>query len=332
MRFTRFLARGLAALLVTAFTVGAQAQDAWPSKPITLVVGYAPGGVTDVTARIIAEFTGQELGQPIVVKNLPGVNGILGITSVKSAAPDGYTLLFGGSTHQVFLPLMDPKLPYDPVKDFTIVSPVANFDWIVVTAPNSGYANFAQLVDAMKKPDARFTFPHAGVATPYYLNTKVLVNMVGGKAEAIQYKVSGPALVDVMAGRLSFGLDTLSSVRDLIATGKLVALATTSPTPHEGPAASIPTYEKLGYPRLAQVNWSTWNSILVPAAVSPDIVGKLNQAMARALANPKLVERFSSMGLRPMTGYSAEKSSAFVREQIRQWGPLLKAADIKLDN
>jgi tripartite-type tricarboxylate transporter receptor subunit TctC len=310
----------------------AAAQDAYPSRPITLIVGYAPGGVTDVTARIIAEYAGRELGQPIVVKNMPGVNGILGIGEVKRAKADGYTLLFGGSTHQVFLPLMDPKIPYDPVKDFKIVSPVSNFDWIVVTSPESGIKTFDQLVEALKKPGNHMTYPHAGTATPYYLNTKVMVHMVGGDAEPIQYKGAGPALIDVVSHRLSFGIDTVSSLRDQIANGKLIPLATTSPVPHEGALASIPTYEKLGYPKLAHVNWSTWNSILAPSAVPQDVIRKLNAAVAKALQNPQLVQRFQQMGLRPMTGYTPEKAAAFVAEQVREWGPLLKAANVSLEN
>ncbi len=332
MHLAHLLRAAAASLAAALLAITAGAQESYPSRPVTLIVGYAPGGVTDVTARVIAEFAGRELGQPIVVKNLPGVNGIIGIREVKGAKTDGYTLLFGVVTYQVFLPLLDSKLPYDPVKDFVTVSPVASFDWVVVTAPNSGFSNFGQLADALRKPGARLTYPHAGTATPYYLNTKVMVNMLGGTADPVQYKGAGPALVDVMANRLSFGLDTLSSVRELIAAGKLVPLATTSPVPHEGPTASIPTYEKLGYPQLAQVNWSSWNSILAPSGVPADVVQKLNRAIVKALENPALLERFNAMGLRPMTGYTPEKSAAFVRDQVRQWGPLLKAANVTLEN
>jgi len=327
MPFTRraFLAPACLSLLGTAPFTRAFAQG-YPSKPISYVVAFPPGGTTDLLGRLIADKLGPALGTTIVVENKAGAGGSLGSEQVSRAPADGYTMLGGTiSSHAINLHLY-PKLGYDPVGSFTPVALIGTNPLVLVVRADSPYKTLADLVAAAKagKP---ITAGSAGNGTSQHMALELFKYKLGAKGLThIPYKGSGPALQDAIGGQIDILFDTTVAAQQHIEGGRLRALAVTSakrlatlpdvPTIAEGP---IPGFEVV-----------SWQAIFVPARTPADVVTRLNTEIGRILASPEMQERLAKLGMlsQPMT---PDQIQAFQKAEIGKWGEVVKVANIKLD-
>jgi len=321
-RFLRFsIALGTLALL--AFAQGAPAQG-FPNKPIRLIAPFAPGGALDLIARGIAQKLSESLGQAVIVENRSGASGAIGSEAVAKSAPDGYTLLLGATTTHGINPALNPKLPYDPVRDFTPISLVATIPHILVVNPSVPASSLAEFVRfARSKPG--MAFGSAGNGSPHHLAGEMLKAMAGIDIVHVPYKGSGPAMADVIGGQLQFMSVELTAAEPHLKAGKLRPLAIA--TAKRVPGVDLPTFTESGYPGFEV---TAWYAIFGPAGMPEDVVSRLHAEIVKALATPDLRERFQKLGVTPVGG-SAQELAAHVRAEIARWTQVVKTAGIKAE-
>jgi tripartite-type tricarboxylate transporter receptor subunit TctC len=298
----------------------------YPNKPIRLIIPYAPGGGTDFSARVYADKLSVELGQPVVVENKPGAGGQIGTQLVLNSRPDGYTLLWGGSTQLVVAPLVDKKLPFDPVESHTIAGFTTTFDLVLVVSADSPFDTVEKLVAELKS-GKRVTYGSSGVATPVHFGGAIFNSVAGGKAQVIQYNGSAPALQDLIAGRLTYTFDTVGNVARYIESGKLKGLATLS-NERAKILPNVPTMKGAGLPRMMDFNWQFWQAVVGVKELPKAIVDKLNAAVAKVSADPDLLAKLEALNLGVMPQISSEEANARLREDIKVVGELIKSANI----
>ena len=269
-----------------------QAAAAYPDHPLRLVVPYAPGGSTDVLARIIAERLGQKLGQTVVVVNQPGGGGAIGSTAVARSAPDGYTLLMATNGTHAINPSLYSSLSYDPVKDFEPISLVATVPLLLVVPPSSPAHSLQDLIGLARQSSGGLNFGSAGVGSSGHLAAEML--KIEGKMEGahVPYKGDGPAVVDLMAGRVEFVFANMPAAVNQVRAKALRPLAVS--TAQRSPELpDVPTVAEAGHPRL-QVN--PWYGVLAPAGTDPQIVSRLSQAIAEVLNEGEARKRIEGLG------------------------------------
>ncbi|KQM75376.1 tripartite tricarboxylate transporter substrate binding protein [Xylophilus sp. Leaf220] len=320
----RFLQAAAAAAapagLLAAGAARAQADGPWPSRPITYVVPFTPGGSTDVIGRIVAQKLTEALGQPVVVDNKPGAAGAVGASYVAKAKPDGYTL-FGGtiSTHAINASLY-PRLPYDPIKDFDPISLVAFLPNVLMVDPNLGVNSVADLVALLKKDPAKRTFASSGPGTSTHLAGEMLGDILGIKLTHIAYKGTPPAMLDVSSGQVTFMFDQMTAALPLVQAGKLKLLAVTSAR-RMALAPQLPTMVEAGVPGFEM---ASWQAVYAPHGLPPAIGQRLSAEINKALLLPevknKLTEQF---GMEVVAG-SPEQLTALMQKEIPRWGALVK--------
>ena len=316
----------LCALLVTAPTL---AQDsAFPNRPIKVIVPYAPGGGTDTSARLFADKTGKLLKQTLVVENKPGAGGQIAAVFVKQSEPDGYTLLWGGSTQSVVTPLLEKNITYDPVKDFTTVGLGTTYDLVLVVPASSPVRSLQQLITDMKTPGKYVTYGSSGVATPVHIAAAALSSLAGGNAQPVQYKGSGPALQDLLAGRLSFSFDTVAGVVQHIRTGKLVPLTALTQTRIKA-LPDVPTAVEAGMPSMMQFRWQFWQALQAPSRTPRPVVQKLNEAMRQVSTDPDLLAKLDTLGLHLMPQLTPQEADDLVQKDIAAFKALMTKVDLK---
>jgi tripartite-type tricarboxylate transporter receptor subunit TctC len=327
MSLTRraFLAPACAALLAGAPFTAALAQ-AYPSKPISYVVAFPPGGTTDILARLIADKLGPALGTTIVVENKAGAGGGLGSEQVSRAPADGYTLLGGTiSSHAINVHLY-PKLGYDPVGSFTPVALIGTNPLVLVVRADSPYKTVGDLVAAAKAGKA-ITSGSAGNGTSQHMAMELFKHKLGAQGLThIPYKGSGPALQDAIGGQIDILFDTTVAAQQHIDGGRLRALAVTS-SKRLATMPNVPTLAESGVPDFEVVSWQ---AIFVPAKTPAAVVTRLNTEIGKILATPEMQERLVKLGMlsQPMT---PEQIQAFQKTEIAKWGEVVKVANIKLD-
>ena len=321
------LARTLClALLGGSFlSLPAQAQDKWPSKPITYVVPFPAGGTTDTLARLIGQKLGTALGQTIVVDNKGGAGGALGSTAVANAAPDGYTILGGTiSTHAINVSLY-PKLGYDPVKSFAPVVLIGTNPTVLVVNQASPYKSLQDVIAAAKAKKA-LSSASAGNGTSQHLALELLNQRADIAITHVPYKGSGPAIQDVLAGQVDMMFDTTVVAGPHIESGKLRALAVTSAKrlpslPH------VPTVAESGVPDYEVMSWQ---AVYVPSGTPPAIVQRLHDEITKILAQPDVRERLAKLGMDP-GAMSPAQLGDFQKTEISKWAKVVKSANIKVD-
>lgn len=322
-------------LLTTALWAAASAAvaQAWPAKPIRIVVPFAAGGTTDILARALAPELQRALGQPVLVENKPGAGGNLGATDVAKSAPDGYSFLMGTvGTHGINAALY-PKMPFDHVKDFVPVSLVAGVPNVVVLnaayAQKNGINTVADLIKHAKANPGRMNMASSGNGTSIHLAGELFKTMTGTYMVHFPYRGSGPALVDLMGGAVDVMFDNLPSALPHVKSGRLKALAVTSAARSQT-VPDLPTVAEAGGAVLKGYDASSWFGLLAPAGTPVDIVNRVQQETSKALATPAMKERLLAQGAIPSGNTSAEFAKHIAAETTK-WAKVVKAAGAKVD-
>lgn len=330
MKFKRiWFAAGVAVLAaVSAFAHA----ETYPSRPIRIVVPFAPGGTTDLLARAVGAELSKNWGQPVIIDNRPGAGGNVGADIVAKSAPDGYTLLMGTvGTHGINTSLYK-RMPYDPVKDFapvTLVAAVPN-----VLELNRQFADKNKITDVKsfiayaKAHPGKLNMASSGNGTSIHLAGELFKSMTHTYMLHIPYRGSGPALTDLMAGQADLMFDNLPSSLPFIKSGKLVALGVTTDKP--SPALpGVPTIASAGGD-LAHYEASSWFGILAPAGTPKDVVNKLQQEIAKSLSSPSVKDKLISQGANPV-GDTPEQFAGFIKAEIKKWAKVVKESGAKVD-
>jgi tripartite-type tricarboxylate transporter receptor subunit TctC len=311
----------LCAALAAVFSP-AQAQQ-YPTKPVRLVVPAAPGGGTDITARIIAPKLSEQLGQQVVVENRAGAGTMIGSEAVARAAPDGYTLLMGISTLAIN-PAMYKKVPYDALKDFAPISQVVSLPNVLVTHPSLPVKSVKELVAFARARPGQLNYASAGVGTNPHLSMELFLAMTGLKMTHVPYKGAGPGLVDTVAGHVSVMTPSIISGLPHVRGGRLRALGVTS-AKRAGGVPDIPTIAEAGVPGYDAVQWF---GVLAPTATPRAIVVRLHGEIVRVLQAADVKGRLSGDGADPV-GNSPEEFAAFLSAETAKWAKVVKDAGIQ---
>ena len=320
------LARALAAsLLATWMLATAASAQTYPTRPITLIVPFPPGGATDAIARIMQDSLSQSLGQQIVIENIGGAGGMIAAGRAARAAPDGYTVLL----HQVALAAgmtLYPNLGFDAEKDFVTVGPVNTAASAIAARPTLPPGTMAELAAWMKEPGRNAKIAHAGVGSFSHLCGVLFAQEVGAKADQIPYRGAGPALNDLLAGEVDLGCQSAAISEALIKAGKLRAYGIVGRTRVAG-LPDLPTMTEAGYKKL---DVDFWHMLLVPAGTPRPIVDRLNAALRRALSDAKVADTFakSGMDLYPADEWTPEAAAVLLKREIKLWGAVIRANNI----
>ncbi len=318
--------KSLIVLALAALAMPALAAETFPSRPIRVVVPYAPGGNVDISARIIAPPLGETLGQTVVVDNRPGAGGNLGASLVAKATPDGYTLLVGSSGPLSVNPVIFKNLPYDSLKDFAPISTVQAVPLVMLASPKAGYTSVADVVKAAKLRPGKVTMASAGAGTTNHFAIELFAQMAGVKVLHVPYKGSGPALSELLGGQVETMVDQLAASIGYVKDGRLKVLAVTTPQ-RAAALPNVPTLDELGY---KGYNAATLLGILAPAGTPKPVVAKLNAAMRKVMENPAVAERFRGLGANPGAS-SPEEFSTRIRNELQQWQVLVKKLNLKFE-
>ena len=291
--------------------VPAQAQS-YPSKPIRVIVPFAPGGSTDIIARLVTQRMSQELGQPIVVENKAGAGGAIGAAEGARAAPDGYTLSVATDTTMAVLPACRPKdLPYNPIKDFQPVTNFANTANVISVNPKFPAKDFKGFVEELKKNPGKYSYGSSGTCSVLHLFGEAFRIATGTDIVHVPYKGSGPALADAVAGQVEILFDNLPSSMPQIQNGKLRPLAIAWNQRIES-IKDVPTLAEVGYP---QLNQPVWYGLLAPAGTPMAVVNRLRDAAVVALKDPKVLSVLAEQGSSP-SGNTPEEFAAEIKAQL----------------
>ena len=308
-----------------AFAAGVSAQ-AYPTKPIRIVVPFPAGGTTDVLARAAAQKLAETLGQPAVVDNRPGAGGNIGAELVAKSAPDGYTLLMGTVGTHAINPGLYPKLPYDHVKDFAPVILVAGVPNVLVINPALPVNSVPELIAYAKANPGKLNFASSGNGTSIHLSAELFKTIAGVQMTHVPYKGSAPALQDLVGGQVQLMFDNLPSSLALIKGGKLKALAVTS----GARAAALPDVPTLAESGLPGFEASSWFGLLAPTGTPSSVIAKLNGEIAKWLATPEAKEKLLAQGANAAGG-TAEEFAQFIAAETAKWQKVVKESGAKVD-
>jgi tripartite-type tricarboxylate transporter receptor subunit TctC len=315
------LRRRAALALPLAVAMPAFAQ-AWPARPIRLVVPFAPGGTTDVMARLLAERLGPRLGQPVVVENRPGAGATIGAAAVAQAAPDGHVLAMSNSTAHGVSPALYPNIPYDALRDFTHVALVATSPSILVVTPRHPAPDLAAFL-ARARAAGELDFAVAGIGTSSHLAGVRLALALGVRVNAIPYRGAGPALTDTIAGNVPAMLDSLPSAGPQVRAGALRGLAVTS-AERARLFPDLPTLREAGL----DVVSAAWFGLSGPAGMPPAIVARLAAETRAVLADPTTLARFEELLGAPPPESTPESFTSFVAAELAAFAPIVRAAGL----
>ena len=324
--------RHFLAAVVLALPLVAAAQ-AWPTKPVRIVVPFAAGGTTDILARALAPELQKVFGQPFIVDNKPGAGGNSGAAEVAKAAPDGHTLLMGTvGTHAINVALY-PKMPYDPIKDFIPITLVAGVPNVLVLNPANaqkyGIDSVPALIRYARANPGKLNMASSGNGTSIHLAGELFKSMTGSYMVHFPYRGSSPALLDLIGGNTDLMFDNLPSALPQIKAGKLKALAVTSAT-RSAAVPDLPTIEEAGGAALKGYDATSWFGLLAPAGTPMEVVNRVQQETAKALASPVLKERLLAQGAIP-GGNTPAEFARFIAAETAKWAKVVKAAGAKVD-
>lgn len=303
------------------------AAQAWPSKPIRMVVPFPAGGATDLLARAIAQGLGSALGQPVVVDNRPGAGGTLGSGEVMRAAPDGHTLLMATSSTHSIAPHLNPNLPYKPDVDFTPVAEVATAPNIVLVPKDLPVASMTELIAYAKARPGQLNYATSGNGTIVHLTTEAFKAQAGLFILHIPYRGTALAIPDLVSGKVHLLFDSVVSGLPHVKDGKLKALAITSPK-RSPLVPELPTVAESGLPGFESV---TWFGVYGPKGLPPEIASRVATELQRALAKPEVAERLARLGAEPVTDAGPAKFAAVVRADSARWAALIRDRKITAD-
>jgi len=317
--------RRLLFLIALCWAVLAWGQD-FPSKSLRLVVGYAAGGPTDVIGRLLAQDMAAALGQPVVVENKTGANGLVGTLEVKKAPPDGYTLLVTTLSHNVNAILMDQK-PYDPVADFTPISLVSFLPMVLVAKGDAPFNSVQDVVDAAKARPGEISYASAGNGGSAHLAGALLATLTQTQMTHVPFRGNAPALTEVMAGRVSFMFYPMIGIAEQVAQKRLRALAVTTEQRHPD-YPGVPTTAEAGLPGFEE--YTQGLGIVGPAAIPQPVVTRLNAAVRASLAKSDTAQRLKQLGA-IVHASSPEEFRAWLGQDAERWARVIKAAGVKAE-
>jgi tripartite-type tricarboxylate transporter receptor subunit TctC len=313
---------GVAALAFVALASPAQAQEGYPAKPIRLVVGFPPGGGMDLSARVYAAKLQEPLGTPIVVENRPGGTGILAGEAVAKAAPDGYTLLVGASGQMTINPVILPKHPYDPVRDFAAITTLAQFPMVIAVNPSFPAKSIAELVALAKAKPGELAYSHGGAT--HQVAAEMFNQAVGITMRNIPYKGGAPAVNAAIAGDVPIVVVDSAAASAQIRAGRLRVLAVTSAerTPL---VPDAPTVAESGVPGY---DIAVWAGLFAPAGTPPAVISRLYREASRVMGSQDTKDKLKNIGMDP-GGLSPEQLTAMIKADIAKYAAIVKAAGIK---
>jgi tripartite-type tricarboxylate transporter receptor subunit TctC len=315
----------LALLLALAAPAAAQAQ-AFPARPISIVVPFAPGGPTDVIARLLAQHMGGTLGQTVVVENVAGANGNIGVAKVARAAPDGYTLSIGHwSTHVVNGAVY--KLSHDVLKDFEPIAAISTNSYLIVAKDALPASDLRGLIAWLKANPDKASEGTAGAGSPQHVGGVFFQNLTGTRFQFIPYRGAAPAMQDLLAGQIDLIIDDPTNSLPHVRSGKIKAFAVTAPR-RLAAAPDIPTVDEAGLPGFY---FSRWHALWAPRGTPPEVVAKLNAAVVAALADPALRAKLADLGqdIFAREQQTPEALATLHKAEIDKWWPILRAAGIR---
>jgi tripartite-type tricarboxylate transporter receptor subunit TctC len=321
MSFIRFAA----AAVLAVFSVCAAAQ-AYPSKPVRMVVGFPPGGGTDVVARVISAKLQEWYGQPVLVENRPGATGTIGADAVAKSAPDGYTLIMGHVNSHGIAPNLFPKLPYDAIKDFAAVSYVGYVPNVLAIHPSVQAKSVKELVDLAKANPGKMNYASSGNGSTQHLAGEMFKQLTGTSIVHVPYKGSGDAIKDLLAGTVNMNFDTMPPVLPHIQAGKLRGLAIS--TPKRLPQLpDVPTFEEAG---IRGFDVTNWYGVMAPGGTPREIVQKLNADINKAMQVPEVRARLEAVGTQ-LNEQSAAQFESFMKAEVAKYAKLIKSANIRIE-
>ncbi|MDO9218402.1 MAG: tripartite tricarboxylate transporter substrate binding protein [Lacisediminimonas sp.] len=322
------LRAGISMFLVVAGSLAAQAMAqgsaGYPKEPIRFIVAFPPGGGTDVVARIVGLHLSKSIGQPVVVENRAGASGIIAAEYVARAAPDGYTLLVGGSGPMGFYTLTYAKLPYDPVNGLIPITVLGSYPIVLTAKLDLPVKSLADLIKLAKEKPGAINYGSAGAS--FQVPAEYFSQRAGMKMTMIPYKGSGPAAQALMGGEIDLLVADIAPSVPLAKSGRARALAVTTAT-RSPVLPDVPTVAESGLPGF---DVSLFSSLAAPAGTNPDIIKRLHAEVAKVLQLPEVKEKFASMGIEPGGGTPEETVARFKRE-IATYGPVAKAANVKVN-
>lgn len=300
------------------------ASDVYPTRPIRIVVASTAGSTPDVLARILGEALGAKLKQPVIVDNKAGAGGVVGTDSVAKAAPDGYTLGIGHDGTMAINTLLYKGLPYNPVRDFSAVAPLALNEFVLIAHPSTGVRNFSDFVAFIKKEDGQATYASAGLGTPNHVFMEQLTQAIGVTMLHVPYRGGAAAVRDVAGGQVQFMLAGIAPALGQIKGERVTALAVVQAKR----AAILPDVPTIGE-TLPGFALKTWFGLFAPAKTSPDVIARINKEVQEILSRPEIMEKLSAQGVMVETG-SAASLTELVRSDIQRYEKLSK--QIKLES
>ena len=314
---------GMALITLSSLCGMAQAQTAWPNKPIKIVVPYAPGGANDILARVVAEKLTPALGQPVLVENKPGAGAAIGTELVAKAAPDGYTLLMAASGPIVFNPALVAKLSYNPVTDLSPITLVGSFPMILAVNEASPAKTFTELVSMTKANPNKFNYSYPSAS--FQLVMELVKAKTGMKAMNVPYQGSAPSINAVLTQEVQMTLIDSGPIAALLKSGKLRALGVTSE--QRLPAyPQVPTLKEQGI----DLSVNFWSGLLAPAGTPAPIVKRVQEEVARIMALPDVQERLGKLDIKPVGGSSADLAK-IISQEIQLWTQVAKENNIKAE-
>ncbi|MGZ5042403.1 MAG: Bug family tripartite tricarboxylate transporter substrate binding protein [Usitatibacter sp.] len=315
-----------AAILAAGSCAGSIAQDAYPAKPIKIIVPFPPGGGTDVLSRAIAQSITNNTKWVFVVDNRPGAGGNIGLDAAAKSPPDGYTIAMGQTANLAVNPALYPSLPFDPLKDFEPIVAVSSQPLILVVGKDSPYKTLKDLVDAAKAKPGQLNMGSPGSGTIGHIGGELFQRRAGVKFAHIPYKGAAPAVTDLMGGSVDLYFGNSQSVDGLVKGGRIRAIAVTSPKRLKN-MPDVPTIAESGYPGFEA---ATWSGLVAPKGTPKAIVDRLNAEANKALRSPDMIAKLDLDGSEPLGG-SPQRFAEFLKAEHAKWGAVIKEAGIKLE-
>ena len=307
-------------------TLNASAQTGYPNRPIHMIVPLAAASAVDNAARIVAQRMSLNMGQQIVIENMPGASGLIGAERVAKSAPDGYTIGGFNDSIMTMLPNLYPKMPWDILKDFEPVSLVATVEWGLVANNNAPYRNAGDLIAAAKSEPGKIFYGSGGNGSPQHIAMALFASNAGITLTHVPYKGATQAALDVAGGQVQVAFQGIATVASLVRGGKLKLIGVTTPA-RLPQFADVPTVAESGLPGF---EFNSWFAVMAPAGTPPDIITRLNAEIAKALADPEVREKLAAQGL-TIRGTSAQELGTATRDQLAKYARLIKQSNITLE-